>query len=83
MSRTSSTSHAVGGFSSAKEVREAGIEPGVGVVRPIPIGVLGEILSGTETGRFVEVLNDSNNTGGFHGPGVTGSTASAMVILAL
>lgn len=31
----------------------------------IPIGVLGHILSGKEAGRVVEVLDDSERTGGF------------------
>lgn len=31
----------------------------------LPIGVLGEIVAGAEAGRFVEVVDDAENTGGF------------------
>ena len=31
----------------------------------LPVGVLGEIVAGTDTGRFVEIVDDGENTGGF------------------
>lgn len=31
----------------------------------IPLSIIGRILEGEERGRFVEVLDDADNTGGF------------------
>lgn len=31
----------------------------------IRVGVLGEILTGTEAGRYVEIVDDAENTGGY------------------
>jgi hypothetical protein len=34
-------------------------------MKEIRIGELGKILTGSEAGRFVEVVDDAENTGGF------------------
>jgi hypothetical protein len=34
-------------------------------MRELPVGVLGRITTGDESGRVVEVVDDSQNTGGF------------------
>lgn len=37
----------------------------------IRLGVIGEILAGNEAGRFVEIVDDAENTRGYHLPWVT------------